>query len=191
MHSFDNLLVRHINERRTGAMTLPADFPPMPDENASLAAVLTWLIDLIRWWVARAAAREAGETAGDCDPGLAPTPPLEGLGCSSPDGGEPEGKGSRREAKPRRAVASLLPIGAPEPAEVGGGTGRGAGPPRAALRRRRGARRERNPPPEACHRPGLHQGRRAGCDPPPLAGRSRKSGGLAAASWRVCFITSS
>jgi hypothetical protein len=112
---------------------LPADFPPMPAEDASLAAVITWLIELIRWWVARAASRDEGEGTGEAGPGVAPTPPPDGPGCFSPEPGEPDSPtpmqdaGSRRGTGARRAVASLAPLGNSEAAEAGEGAARGAG----------------------------------------------------------------
>jgi hypothetical protein len=44
---------------------LPADFPAIPDEDASLAAVITWLIELIRWWFAREAGEAESGGSGD------------------------------------------------------------------------------------------------------------------------------
>jgi len=44
---------------------LPADFPAMPAEDASFAVVITWLIELIRWWFARDSSREEGAEDGE------------------------------------------------------------------------------------------------------------------------------
>jgi hypothetical protein len=159
---------------------LPADFPPMPAENASLAAVVTWLIELIRWWVARAAARDQGEGAGEADPGIAPTPP-EGSGRLSPDQRETdspdptEGATPRRGAGARKAVASLAPLGDLEPAEAADGAGRRAGYQTAPPPARRN--RSNGPDQPELHRPPLRdrRDRHGGCDPPPRAGPIRNS----------------
>ncbi len=173
---------------------LPADFPPMPAENASLAAVVTWLIELIRWWVARAAAREQGEGAGDADPGIAPTPP-EGSGRISPDEGETdsldptEGATSRRGAGARKAVASLAPLADLEPAEAADGAGRRAGYQTAPPPARRN--RPNGPDQPELHRPPRRGrcDRHGGCDAPPRAGPTRNSRAGTLALPHAQFVT--
>lgn len=46
---------------------LPADFPSLPAENASLARLVAWFCEVVKWLVARAAAREAGKLDPGCE----------------------------------------------------------------------------------------------------------------------------
>jgi hypothetical protein len=46
---------------------IPADFPQPPGENVGLAGIITWLLEVLRWYVARAAARAEGEDGGWTD----------------------------------------------------------------------------------------------------------------------------
>jgi hypothetical protein len=94
---------------RSGAMkNLPADFPSLPEENASLARLIAWFCEVVTWLVARAAARAAGELAGEAETAasaerLPPTPPRTG----SPDAQRHEAPAnSGREAcRPQRAFS--------------------------------------------------------------------------------------
>jgi hypothetical protein len=82
-------------------MTLPADFPPPPAENARLAVIISWVFDLLMWLVARAAARAEGEAGGLPD---IKWPRFRALDqAEDPRGGIGEGE-LAREAGRRRPV---------------------------------------------------------------------------------------
>jgi hypothetical protein len=179
------------NHRRTGAMTLPADFPPLPAENARLAVVISWVFDLLMWLVARAAARagEDGGLTGCPEPPRPASPPPDETEQTGPPGtGETEAPLSAYPPEPARVTTGRQdigrhgPVSLEEPDRAGpvaedpaiGWAGRwSAATPRSRNgERRRVGRNRRAGTRSKCRpdRPRRRWRRRAGRDPPSVAG---------------------
>ncbi len=167
---------------------LPADFPPPPAENARLAAVITWIFEVLRWLVARAAARAAAglDGGGGFEPEQFAFPRPAGWenrdrseppGSNAGDGASPRAPdpewpgpvaGSTRSCGPAEPAGDAAPAHATGPAEAP--RPRQAVPPTAFK-----PRRYRHLATHARGRTSSAEARCAGWWPPPIAGPIQKS----------------
>jgi hypothetical protein len=84
----------------------PAAFPQPPAENVGLAGAITWLFEVLAWFVARAAARSRGEGEGWVVPDFSFPRLREEMPAIRPDQGELDGVA---EAGSERAERSSVP----------------------------------------------------------------------------------